>query len=400
MISVEEHLETVLALAGPLSPAEVSLTEARGLVLTEDLTARLSVPPFDNSAMDGFAVRAGDLTPGAVLEVVGEVAAGSSAEPVVGAGQAARIMTGGRVPPGADAVVPVEQTDQPLGAAPLPQRVTITEAVPVGRHVRRAGDDVPTGALVLRRGDLLTPAALAAAASIGYGAVPVIPRPRVAVVATGAELAAPGEPLAPGQIPDSNGLMLAGLAVDAGAEVVAQVRVPDDPTSLTAALADLAQDADLILTSGGVSVGAYDVVRQVGSGLSFSSVAMQPGKPQGCGRVAGADGREVPVLAFPGNPVSAFVSFLVFGRPLLQRLAGRTAPETLLFAPALEGWSSPPGRRQFVPVKLVEGGCRPAHRLGSGSHLIASLHLADALAVVGEDVTTVAAGDRLSLMEV
>ncbi|MFT4294797.1 MAG: molybdopterin molybdotransferase MoeA [Micropruina sp.] len=397
MISVEEYRAAVLAMAaGRVLPVrDVPLAAAAGRVLAAELTARLTVPPFDNSAMDGFAVRAADVASApVVLRVVGESAAVSGPVPVLRPGTAVRVMTGARVPTGADAVVPVELTDQRPGAAPLPERVRIDEPVEVGRHIRRAAEDLAAGDTVLPAGAVLTPAAIGAAASVGYGTLAVRARPRVAVVSTGAELVPPGRQPADGQIPDSNSVMLAALAAAAGAEVVAVLRSGDDPAEL-AGLLDGLPEVDLILTAGGVSAGAYEPVRQLGGGLEFCAVAMQPGKPQGHGLWAG-----VPLLAFPGNPVSSFVSFRVFGRPLLDALAGARRPERPWRAVALEAWRAPSGRRQYVPVVVEPDGVRPSHARGSGSHLVASLHRADALAVVPEDWEAVAVGDRLEVMAV
>ncbi|MBK8447440.1 MAG: molybdopterin molybdotransferase MoeA [Micropruina sp.] len=401
MISVEEYLATVLALAdgAVLAVESVVLPAALGRVLAAGQSALLAVPPFDNSAMDGFAVRAADVASvPAVLRVVGESAAASGPIPVVEPGCAVRVMTGGRLPSGADAVVPVELTDQPIGYAPLPEWVEVREAVGSGRNVRRAADDLAAGDPVLRAGELITPGTIASAASVGLGVLPVNRRPRVAVVATGAELVPAGRPVAEGEIPDSNSVMLAALAARAGAEVVAAECSGDDPGEL-AALLERLPEADLIITSGGVSAGAYEPLRLLEAELEFCSVAMQPGKPQGCGRVNG-----VPLLAFPGNPVSSFVSFHVFGRPLLETFAGLLPRDRTRTATAAVGWNTPPGRRQYLPVQLDEtaGGTlvRPSHRRGSGSHLVASLHLADALAVVGAEVEAVAAGDPITILEV
>lgn len=397
MISVEDYRERVLSLLSGrvLGVEQVPLLDACGRVLAEDLSARVAVPPFDNSAMDGFAVRAADVAAVPVeLDVVGESAAAGGPIPDVRPGTAVRVMTGARVPAGADAVVPVELTDQSPGAAPLPARVRIDEAVPRGRHVRRAADDLAAGDLVLEAGALLTPAAVAAASSVGYGVLPMRRRPRVAVVATGAELVEPGQPLADGQIPDSNSVMVAALARAAGAEVVAVARCGDDPAALAGLLAGLPA-VDVVFTTGGVSAGVYEPLRQLGGALEFCSVAMQPGKPQGCGLVGG-----VPLVAFPGNPVSSFVSFRVFGRPLLDALTRARRPERSWFVPALEGWRAPTGRRQYVPVVTEPDGVRLSHRRGSGSHLIASLHLADAIAVVPAERHGVAAGDLVELMEI
>ncbi len=397
IVSVEEYRERVVSLAAgrDLAVERVGLAEASGRVLAADLVARFAVPPFDNSAMDGFAVRAADVhSPPVALTVAGESAAVAGEIPAVGPGLAVRVMTGGRIPPGADAVVQVELTDQPAGVAPLPRQVRILESVPPGRHVRRAADDLAAGDLVLPAGTVLTPAAVAAAASVGYGELQVRVRPRVAVIATGAELVEPGRPLADGEIPDSNSLMIAALAAASGAEVVTVARSGDDPRALARLLTDLPR-VDAVFTSGGVSAGVYEPVRQLGAELEFCSVAMQPGKPQGCGLVDG-----VPLVAFPGNPVSSFVSFHVLGRPLLDALTGARRTVARRFAVALDGWRSPGGRRQYVPVITETDGVRLTHRLGSGSHLAASLHRADALAIVPEDRLAVAVGDRLEVMAV
>lgn len=421
MSSVGEHLRTVLDLGAPLAPRDLPVGQCLGRVLARDLTALLDVPPFANSAMDGFAVRWHDVVdlpqtaetagpPGEIrLRVVGDAPAGQPSERPVGPGEAIRVMTGGLVPAGADTVVPVELTDHPAGQPALPAWVTVRG--PLGRrrgrgaHIRARGEDVAAGARVLAAGTMLTPAALAAAVSVGYGELRVHPRPRVFVLTTGSELLPPGELPAAGQIPDSNSTLLAGLVVQAGSAVVGQVAVGDDPVAVADALLAAAEVSDLVITSGGVSVGAFDVLRQlsVPGELSFEQVAMQPGKPQGSG-VVQVTGRLVPVLAFPGNPVSVFVSFHVFAVPLLRRLAGLSGPSPRpVAARAGVGWSKPAGRRQYMPVRLVPDAagwtCAPAHRLGSGSHLIASLHLADGLAEVGEHISEVRAGDVLPVIK-
>lgn len=393
MLSVEEYLERVLGLVSLLPSEATPVGEGRGRVLTEDLTARVAVPPFDNSAMDGFAVRASDAAAGAVLLVVGDIPAGATSTPTLGPGEAARIMTGAPMPPGADAVVPVEATDQPMGAAPLPAAVLVTEAATLGRHVRRAGEDVRAGDVVLPAGTVWGPEAASAAASIGYGEVPLRRRPRVAVLSTGSELAAAGQPLRFGQIPDSNSILLAGLVERFGGTAVMSRSVPDDGAQFSRVLTEATAGADVVVTSGGVSVGAFEVVRQVVEGdIEFVKVAMQPGKPQAGGRLAAPDGRGVAFLGLPGNPVSVFVSAYAFLRPLIAAFQGRPTTWEAEELPVAEGWRSPPGRRQYTPVRIVDGAVRPAHRLGSGSHLVASLHLADGLAVVGEDVDEVPRG--------
>lgn len=413
MIEVEEHLTAVVALATPVPAEEIPISAAGGRVLAEDLVARLAVPPFDNSAMDGFAVRAADLTltspePGSTmtspepvegieLEVVGDIPAGAAELPPVGPGQAVRIMTGAPLPAGADAVVPVEATDQPLGDVPLPATVRVIEPVSAGRHIRRAGEDVAPGDPVLSAGQVMTPAAVSAAISVGHGSVLVRRRPRVAVLSTGTELVAPGTSPGIGQIPDSNSALLAGLAERFGAEVVLARAVSDEPDEFRRALVE-AGGADAVVTSGGVSVGAFEVVRQVTEGqVDFVTVAMQPGKPQGRGMVRVGDGRQVPMLALPGNPVSVFVSAWVFLRPLVARLAGTDAPWRSLRVAVAQGWRTPPGRRQYAPVVFESGAVRSTHRLGSGSHLVASLPAAQGLAVVPAEVDEVAAGDELEV---
>lgn len=407
MKPVAAHLADILALGGPTPVVTRSLADSIGLTLAEDIPALIPVPTFTNSAMDGFAVRAADVAAASAdepvtLQVVADIPAGGSTTDEVGAGTAIRIMTGAPLPAGADAVVPVEDTDQGPGAAPLPQTVAISAAVTPGRNVRTAGEDVATGDTVLEAGIVLNPAAVAAAASVGYGELPVHRRPRVAILATGSELVPPGLTLGPGQIPDSNSLMLAGLVRAAGGEVWSQRAVSDDVREFGRAVQE-ALGADLVVTSGGVSAGAFDVVKEFGGGLEFAKVAMQPGKPQGFGKLESTDGRQVPVVALPGNPVSVFVSFQLFVLPLLARLAGGEASAATHRAVAATRWASTPGRRQFIPVvftSLDDGtfACAPVHRLGSGSHLIASLHKADGLAIVPEDVTDVTIGTELDVI--
>lgn len=397
MRSVEDQIAHVLSLATRLPARTTPLTDGFGGVLAEDLTARFDVPPFDNSAMDGFAVRAADLGPGVQLRVVGDVPAGATRAPYVGEGQAARIMTGAPLPEGADTVVPVEATDQPWGAVALPDAVTILEPVTPGRHIRRRAENIRSGQPGLLAGLRWSAAAASAAASLGYAEVPLVLRPRVAVIATGTELVAPGEPLGFGQIPDSNSALISGLVRQFGGEVVLARAVDDDPDRFRKVLAE-ALEADVIVSSGGVSVGAFEVVRQVtGEDLEFVNVAMQPGKPQAAGLVRAPDGRGVPMLGLPGNPVSVFVSAWVYLRPLIAALGGWDAEWPSLHLPALEGWKTPPRRRQYIPVKISGTGVAPVHRFGSGSHLVASLAQADALAVVPADVDTVDAGDLIEV---
>ncbi|HJE51921.1 MAG TPA: molybdopterin molybdotransferase MoeA [Tessaracoccus flavescens] len=397
MLTIEQHLERVLALVGQLPAEQTPIGDGVGRVLADGLAARLAVPPFDNSSMDGFAVRSADVRQGARLRIVGDIPAGALSVPTVGEGEAARIMTGAPFPPGADAVAQVEITDQPMGAVALPESVQILESVAPGQFIRRAGDDVAVGDVVLPAGLRWTPAAGASAASMGYAEVPLIRRPRVAIVATGAELVAAGQPLGFGQIPDSNSVLLAGLCRGWGADVALSQVVDDDPDSFVAALSQ-ATAADLVLTTGGVSVGAFEVVRLVTEGtVEFVQVAMQPGKPQAAGTLRTEDGRRVPMIGLPGNPVSVCVSAWAFVRPVLAKLGGWSGEWPSEQLPVAAGWSGPSGRRQFIPVVIGPDGVAPSHRLGSGSHLIASLAVADGFAVVPEEVTRVEVGDTVAV---
>ena len=436
MIPLEDYVSQVLEALSPLEGGRVPLGRAHRRVLAEDVTAAVPVPPWTNSAMDGYAVRAKDttgacpLTP-VVLPVSGDVPAGAAPRPLA-EGTAQRIMTGAMLPEGADAVVKVEDTDQAPGPHPLPERVEIRAAVPPGLSVRRAGEDVAAGDPVMAAGTRLSAAAISALASVGLGSVLVRPQVRVAVVSTGAELRDAGQALEPGTIPDSNSLLLAGLVTEHGAVCTSVARSGDTAESLAEVLRQAAAGADLIITSGGVSAGAFDpltMLAQVQRGeeapvhLDFVKVAMQPGKPQGHGWVLADDGRRVPIICLPGNPVSVLVSFTTIVAPALARLAGQDAAggaeplpgRAVLTARAAVGWRTPPGRRQHVPVRFTEAptgsGVRsdvgdgaglpwvtPTHRLGSGSHLVASLPAAQALAVVAAEVEAVEVGDELPLI--
>jgi molybdopterin molybdotransferase len=426
LLTVAAHREAVLALVAPLPAVEVDVARAAGHVLADDVVARTDLPAWDNSAMDGWAVRRDDVvgaTPEApvTLRVLADLPAGSDAEPRVTPGAAARIMTGAPLPPGADAVVPVEHTDGFTGRAEdvedsegsqgsdardgrdlrgLRATVRIDREPAPAAHIRRAGEDVRAGDVVLRAGTLLGPARVAAAASAGAGSVRVHRRPRVVVVPTGSELVAPGTPLRRGQVADSNSLLLLAAAEAAGCDAVRVPPVPDDPERLRAVLAEQERTADLVVTTGGVSVGAYDVVKAALTGwgdVRFVRVAMQPGKPQGLGRLPGG----TPVLCLPGNPVSAHVSFEVFVRPVLLRLRGvERLDRPTMRAEVADGWRTPPGRAQLMPVALDRGddGVLRARRAvagGSGSHLVAGLARSDGLALVEADVTEVRPGDVL-----
>jgi molybdopterin molybdotransferase len=398
--SVDSHLEAVLTVVAPLPELDLTLLDAHGCVLAEDIVAEAPLPGFDNAAMDGYAVRAADLataseTAPVVLPVVGDVAAGSRGSYSVQQGLAVRIMTGAPVPPGADAVVPVEWTDAGLA------QVAVRRGPAVGNAIRRAGEDVAAGATVLPSGTYLQAAQLGLIAAVGRSRVRARPKPRVVVISTGSELTELGEPLAPGRIYDSNGYALAAAAREAGAISYRVGPVADDPRLLIDTIEDQLIRADIVVTTGGVSVGAHDVVRDVIGRLGdvrFSRVAMQPGQPQAFGTI-GED--KVPFFGLPGNPVSSLVSFEVFVRPAIRRMLGsEPIHRPRVRARLTEAVRSPAGRRQFLRVRLsVENGEYVAEPVGgAGSHLVAAMAHANALAVVPEEISELPAGTPVPVM--
>ncbi|AVH58197.1 MULTISPECIES: molybdotransferase-like divisome protein Glp [Streptomyces] len=422
--SVEEHLEDILATVRPLEPIELQLLDAQGCVLVEDVTVPVSLPPFDNSSMDGYAVRVADVAGAseefpAALTVVGDVAAGQAEQPFVGPGQAARIMTGAPLPPGAEAVVPVEWTDGGLGEGPVsgmrarsaaPEgatgHVNVHRPVQARAHVRAKGSDVKAGDHALEAGTILGPPQIGLLAAIGRGTVRVRPRPRVVVLSTGSELVQPDEELGSGQIYDSNSFALCAAARAAGAIAYRVGAVADEAETLRSTIEDQLVRADMLVTTGGVSVGAYDVVKEAlssvgdedeaGSGIEFRKLAMQPGKPQGFGSI-GPD--HTPLLALPGNPVSSYVSFELFVRPAIRTLMGLEdvhRPTTRATLKSDKALSSPAGRRQFLRGTYANGEVTPVG--GAGSHLVAALAHADALIVVPEDDTSAEPGAEVEVV--
>jgi molybdopterin molybdotransferase len=398
LVPVEKHQLDTLAAIRPLRPLWLPLDEAEGSVLAEDVLAGTPLPPFDNSAMDGYAVRAADLA-GATAEapvtlpVRGEIAAGDTGSYRVEPGSCLRIMTGALLPAGADAVVPVEQTDGGSTVA------VFRRAVSPGESLRRQGDDVPAGARLLESGTPVGSVQLALLAGSGHATVLVRPRPRVAVVSTGNELAEPGTPLVPGQIWESNSYLLAAAARQAGA-VAARHRLPDDPDAVLARLEQLLPEADLLITSGGVSMGGeHDVVKAALSKLgtvTFRKVAMQPGMPQGFG-VLGPE--QQPLFTLPGNPVSAYVSFLLFVRPALDALRDLPASrQPVLTAALTDDVRSPQGRRSYLRGVLDDAQQTVAPLTGQSSHQLGALAQANALIIVPEPVTGIEAGQPVDVM--
>ena len=402
--SVEEQLARVLAAVRTLPGETVPTPESAGRTLAAPAVAAHDIPLFDNSAMDGFAVRAADVatagpdTPIA-LRVVADLPAGVSADPPLAAGETARIMTGSPTPTAADAIVPFEATAG--GLANSLDVIHVLEAPAPGAFIRRRGADLRAGDVVVEAGQRMGAFQVAAAVAAGADEVTVARAPRVAVVSTGSELIAPGETVRRGLIPDSNGPLLTGLVADADAEVVMIARVSDDGTAVAQVTADArAAGADVIIFTGGVSAGAYEPVRAAFDGhgeVEFAKISMQPGKPQAFGTV----GDGCLVFGLPGNPVSVAVSFEVFVRPALLALQGRSVIHRAhLTMTAAESWKTPPGRRQYLPavVDLAARTVRPATAGGSGSHLAGGLAQASAFAIVPAEVAVVAVGDELDVM--
>lgn len=370
-----------------------------GRLVAEDVVSERPMPLFDNSQMDGYAVRAADLAdaaPGRPVElavepaiVAGETGAG------LAAGSAAPIMTGAPVPPGADAVVPIEQVDPPRFGPH--DRVRIAAPVAPGTFVRRSGSDAAAGELLLPAGAPLTPAALGVLASAGRTEVQVRRRVRVLLTVTGHEVRAPGTPLRPGQIPDANSFSLWLAVTESGADVSVVPCETDDPARLAALLAEHAARADLVITVGGVSAGAREVVRDVlePKGVWFGSVAMQPGGPQGLGMLSAG----IPVLAFPGNPVSCLVSFEMFLRPALRALAGAEAARAALRAPLADALDSPAHKHQ-VRRGEVDAAGRVRLIGGPSSHLLHAYARSTVLVHLPVGVSHLDAGDDVEIWRI
>ena len=411
MILVEEALERVLADVYPLPPTLLPLADSNGLVLAEDIRSMVEIPPLANSAMDGYAVRAEDVaaatqsTP-VVLPVIGEIAAGSRPEPPVRPGAAVRIMTGAPIPPGANAIVRFEDTDEEARRArgmPL-DAITIVAAPRVGTSIRAAGEDVRAGDVVLERGMELSPARLGVLASIGMANVPVHPRPVVAILASGNEIAAPGGSLGLGHIYDINTYTVQGLVQQMGA-VARPLGIARDTEDSVRGHVEQARKADFLITSAGVSVGYYDLVKQVLQSLGdvrVWAVRMRPGKPVVFGILRGDAsapwGRDVPHLGLPGNPVSAMVVFHMLARPALRKMMGHQTWDSPSITAVLDDpIENEDGRRVYAraTVYRAEDGRMHARLSGpQGSNILTAMARANGLAICPEDVKRLEAGDE------
>ena len=393
-IPVEAHLDRILALVTPPAPVAVPVADALGLVTAADVVAPLDLPRFDHAAMDGYAVRAADVSEPVSLPVAGVVAAGDARLPTLAPGTAWRIMTGAPVPAGADAVVPFEWTDR--GA----DLVRIRRAVAGAQNIRVAGEDVLAGRVALLAGTELAPRHLAFLAAIGCGEVSVRPAARVAVVTTGEELAGAGADLGQARIPDSNRVALVAAARAAGAAVVSSVTVPDDPAALVAQLARVAEEADLVVTTGGISAGDHDVVKGAlaeRADFWFGSVAVKPGRPQGCGVLRSADARRVPVVCLPGTPAAAYASFRLFAEPAIRALGCRRP--VVLRSRAVLGTSVTPAadRTLLLPAIHAAGG-RVTQLAGHVGHSQRLLAAADVLLVVPPGDAPLAVGTEVAVL--
>jgi molybdenum cofactor synthesis domain-containing protein len=403
VIDITEARTHVLQRCPVAAPVMVPCREATGLVLAAAVVAAEDVPPFANSAVDGYAVVAASVAGAPVeLPVVGEVAAGAYTDRVLRPGEAIRIMTGAPVPAGADAIVMVEDTERLDGGA----RVLIQRPVEAGVAVRSAGDDVREGTALYPAGTFVSPAVAGVLASVNAATVSVVPRARVAVLSTGDELIDDGSPLQPGQIRESNRTMLLGAVRDAGCEAIDLGIVRDDEAVLEQVLRDAADRYDAVVTSGGVSMGDYDVVKAVLSRIAdmrWMQIAIKPAKPFAFGLLTGASGRSIPVFGLPGNPVSSLVSFELLARPALRQMMGHTAIDRpLVAAVADDGLGRrPDGKTHYMRVFAAfhpDGRVHVRSVGAQGSHQLAATSLANAIAVVPDGDGVPAGGDVIAML--
>ena len=396
--SVEEVRSGILEGIEPLAPIELHLQEAFGCVLAKDVVAELDIPAFSSSAMDGFAVRASDIATATVddpstLRIVGRALVGHTPEATVGGGEAVRIATGAPVPAGADSIAPIEQ------CVVEGEVVHVLRSFDPGANIRPSGQDIRAGGLLVPAGRRVSGPELGLLASSGHASVLVYPRPRVVVLSTGDELVEPGRPAAFGMVRDANAYTLFGALKETGAVPYVGGIIRDDPDQLKEAIVGFATRADCFISSGGVSVGERDVVKKAffrRGDIDFYKVAMQPGMPQGFGRVDG-----VPYFGLPGNPVSVFVSFEIFIRPALLKLMGRRdifRPE--IWAVLENDISSPKEKLQFARVRVwrERGEWRAASTGPPGSNLLGTVAKANGLAMIPVGTSTAGAGSRVKVM--
>ncbi|MBA3871484.1 MAG: molybdopterin molybdotransferase MoeA [Anaerolineae bacterium] len=405
LLNVDDALNQILATIQPLPDETVGLADALGRIIAQDVIADSNLPPFSNSSMDGFALRAADIANAnqqnpVALHVVIDIPAGSSPTGQIVSGEAARIMTGAPLPQGADAIIPVEDTDaewKPGGNEALAESVSVKKSVKMGDYVRLAGEDIRSGERIIQSGTLLRPAEIGLLAAVGQHQVKVIRQPRVVILSTGDELIGIDEALKPGKIRDSNSYALAALVKVTGG---IPIRIPTAHDTLEDVRQRfkeaLAQKPDLILSSAGVSVGAFDVVRTIIDELGkvdFWRINLRPGKPLAFGQVGG-----VPFFGLPGNPVSAMVTYEVFVRPTLLKLGQRADHVATIDATVSEDLHSD-GRRSYIRVKLKrEPTGWTARTTGTqSSGALSSMMLADGLMIIPEDVTFLPAGSKLSV---
>jgi len=399
MLSVEEALARVLAAFQPLSPERVPVLETLGRVLAEDVYADMDIPPLTNTAMDGYAVQAADTTGASPehpvpLRIIHDLAAGYTTDVAVTPSTAIRIMTGAPIPPGADAVVRFEDTERDG------EGVNILKGVPVGKNVRQAGEDVKKGALILPQGTEIRPQEVGMLAALGHKEALVHRQPQVAILATGDEVIEVDAPWQPGKIRNANSYSNAAQVVRYGGVPLLLGIARDDVGELTDRIrAGLEQGADLFLTSGGVSVGDFDVVKEVLAAegeMGFWRVRMKPGKPLAFGHIGG-----VPLLGLPGNPVSVMVSFELFARPAILKMLGKTKlTKPTVEATLLDEVRRKDDRRHFLRVMLEEREGKYFARLtgGQGSGILLSMVRAQGLAIISEDVAHLPAGARVPVM--
>ena len=413
MISVEEALERILSYVDVLPAEEKSLIEALGQVLDEDVTSSFDIPPLDNTAMDGYAVRAADTARASsdapiVLRVVGEVAAGYMFDGEVAPGMAVRIMTGAPIPAGGDAIVPFEETDEPFEKAPAGAR-TLSAAVQVfkearpGANIRRSGEDVRAGQVVVRRGTVLRPSEIGVIASVGKATVRVVRRPIVAVLSTGDELLEPGEVRTEARIYDSNAPSVGALVLRHGGILRLLGIAKDTAEALTAKIHE-GLDSDMVVTSAGVSRGDYDVVKDVLSRegeIAFWTVAMKPGKPLAFGCFH-SHGRRIPHIGLPGNPVSSMVAFELFGRPAMMKMMGKTDwRRPIVRAIAEERIVNHDDPRVFLARCVVaerEGKYYATLTGAQGSGILTSMMHANALTIIPAEIDVVEPGEEIDVL--